>query len=227
MTRPHLTVYPDLEQGSDAWLAQRRGLVTASVIGDLITTKTLKVADNETSRGLTALLVAERITGWTDPTFMSDDMFRGIENEPIARDVYSEHFEPVHEAGFMVREQDGLRVGYSPDGLVGSDGLIEIKSRRAKIHLAHVLGGTAPAENMPQLQCGLYVSGRKWVDYVSFSGGMPLWVKRVYPDPRWFDAITEAVAAFEAKAADMISRYAKAVEGFPETERVTELEMVI
>lgn len=219
MTEPKLTIYPGLEQGSDEWLAQRRGLVTASVIGDLITTKTLKVADNETSRGLTALLVAERITGWTDPTFMSDDMFRGIEDEPRARAKYSENYEAVHEIGFMVREHNGLRIGYSPDGLVGGDGLIEIKSRKSKIHLAHILGGEVPTENMPQCQAGLYVTGRKWLDYISWCGGMPMWVKRVYPDPRWFDAITEAIETFEANAADMIRRYNKAIEGLSTTER--------
>jgi hypothetical protein len=47
---------------------------------------------------------------------------------------------------------------------------------------------------MAQLQCGLLVSGRKWIDYVSYCGGMPLYVKRVEPDERWFDAIVEAVS---------------------------------
>lgn len=222
-----LTVYPDLLQGSDEWLAQRRGIVTASIVGDLITAKTLKPASNDTSRGLTALLVAERITGWTDPTFMSDDMLRGIEDEPRARDVYSEHYAPVYEAGFMVREHDGIRIGYSPDGLVGADGLIEIKSRRPKIHVAHILSGHVPSEVMPQLQCGLLVSGRKWIDYISFSGGMPMWVKRVHPDQRWFDAILAAVHAFEANAAEMIRLYNEAVEGLPTTERNIEMEIVL
>lgn len=221
-----LTVYPDLLQGSDEWLAQRRGIVTASVIGDLITAKTLQPANNETSRGLTALLVAERITGWTDPTYMSDDMFRGIEDEPRARDIYSEHYAPVQEVGFMVREHRGIRIGYSPDGLVGADGLIEIKSRRPKIHVGHILSGHPPTDVMAQLQCGLLVSGRKWLDYISFSGGMHLWVKRVYPDDRWFEAILAAVRAFEDNAAEMMRLYAERVEGFPMTERVIEHGLV-
>ncbi|WP_285189894.1 lambda exonuclease family protein [Rhodococcus sp. MEB041] len=223
-TEPRLIVHPDILQGSDEWHAQRRGIVTASMVGKLVTAKTLQVASNQESRGLTAQLVAERITGWTDPTFMNDDMMRGIEDEPRARDKYSKHYAPVVETGFMVREFDGMKLGYSPDGLVGDDGLIEAKSRRPKIHLETILSGHPPIENMAQLQCGLLVSGREWIDYLSYCGGMPMWVHRVKPDQRWFDAITAAVVAFERNAAEMIRLYRESVEGFPTTEReITEM----
>jgi hypothetical protein len=82
-----LIEYPDLIQGSDEWVAARRGIVTASVVGQLITTKTIKPASNEASRALTRHLVAERITGWTEPTWISADMERGNRDEPIARDL--------------------------------------------------------------------------------------------------------------------------------------------
>ena len=84
-----------------------------------------------------------------------------------------------------------------------------------------------PAENMAQLQCGLLVSGREWIDYVSFCGGMPLWVKRVEPDPKWQAAIVAAVAAFEEAVAQMVADYHKAVTGLPMTERLLIEEMVI
>ena len=80
---------------------------------------------------------------------------------------------------------------------------------------------------MAQLQTGLLVSGREWVDYVSYSGGMPLWVQRVTPDRAWFDAILAAVQAFEEAAASMAARYLAAVQGLPMTERTPELEMVV
>src|SRR5699024_982986 len=124
---------PDLEQGSDEWLQQRCGMVTASVVGKLITTKTLKPADNDTSRGLTETLVAERITGHVEPTYVNDDMLRGIECEPLARDRYAECYAPVEQVGFMVQSFDnplGFDIGFSPDGLVGDSGLIEIKCPR-------------------------------------------------------------------------------------------------
>ena len=217
-----LTILPDLIQGSESWHAARCGMVTASVVGKLIT-PTLKVADNETSRGLTLSLVAERITGHVDETFMSADMWRGIEDEPIARDLYREHHAPVEEVGLMVRADDdwgGYRIGYSPDGLVGDEGLIECKSRLQKVHLRTILTDEIPAENMAQLQCGLLVSGRAWIDYLSYCGGMPLYVKRVHPDPSWHASIVAAVAKFESNAAAYVFRYREAVRGFPTTERV-------
>ncbi|RDI13489.1 YqaJ-like recombinase protein [Rhodococcus sp. AG1013] len=275
MSSPTLTELPSLVQGTDEWHDQRRGIVTASVVGNLIATRSLSAIDydcpscdaqandpcrskvkagatiktlhseraevarrsrssivfetasNDTSRSVTALLVAERITNWTDPTYISDDMLRGIEDEPRARDIYAEHFAPVRETGIMIRDDNGVRIGYSPDGLVGDDGLIEVKSRRQKKQVETVISGHPPAENMAQLQCGLLVSGRKWIDYISYSGGMHLWVKRVYPDQRWFDAITAAVHAFEENAAEMIRLYEESVVGLPLTERIIEMEMVV
>lgn len=221
-----LHTYPDLVQCTDEWLAARRGIVTASVVGQLITPSTIKPASNDKSRALTTLLVAERITGWSDPVYVSDDMMRGTLDEPIARAKYAEHYAPVTELGFMVLDEPWGRLGYSPDGLVGDDGLIEIKSRRAKTQLATILRDEVPAENMAQIQAGLLVSGRQWCDYVSFCGGMPLYVKRVHADPRWFDAITAAVTTFETAAADMVDRYATATAGRPATERTTyDMEM--
>ena len=214
-----ITTYPTLMQGTDEWFAARRGLVTASVIGKLLTA-TLKVADNNTSRGLALTLTAERITGNIDPSFLSADMWRGVEDEPVARDLYAERYAPVEQLGFIVRDFGDYQIGYSPDGLVGDDGLIECKSRLQKIHLQTILDDRVPDENMAQLQCGLLVSGRAWIDYVSYCGGMPLWVKRVTPDLSWQAAILAAVEALEESAADMTARYHAAVEGLPITERV-------
>lgn len=222
-----LITHPDLLQGTDDWHDQRRGMVTASAVGKLITPKTVTVASNPESRSLTVLLASERITGWTEPTFLSDDMMRGIADEPIARDKYAEHYAPVKECGFMVEDRWGFQVGYSPDGLVGDDGLIEIKSRRPKVQLATILAGEVPIENMAQLQCGLLVTGREWIDYVSWCGGMPMWVKRVLPQQKWFDTITEAAATFEENVAEMISAYGQYVTGLQPTERTVENEMVI
>lgn len=218
--------FPDLPQGSDQWLDQRRGMVTASVVGRLLTA-TGKVADNDQSRGLTATLVAERITGFTELTYVSDDMLRGHDDEPRAVDRYSEHYAPVTTCGFMVRDDWGFKIGYSPDGLVGDDGLVEVKSRRPKKHLQTILADEAPSESMAQLQCGLLVSGRAWCDYVSYCGGMPMWVKRIEPDPYWADAIVAAVEEFEANAIEMTFNYQQATRGLATTERAVELEMVI
>lgn len=214
-----LTVHTDLEQGSDEWLQARLGLVTASVVGQLIT-PTLKVADNETSRGLMLLLTAERLTGHIDPVYVSDDMLRGQMDEPIARVWYAEHHAPVTEVGFMVEERPGFTLGYSPDGLVGDDGLIEIKSRKPKVHLKHLLSGEPPKENLAQMQAGMLVSGRKWCDYISWCGGLRPFVCRVPADPRWAAVIVEAVEAFESTSSEKIADYFAVTDGIPDTERV-------
>lgn len=220
--------YPDLEQGTEEWHAIRRGIVTASVVGQLLTA-TGRPASNDTSRRLTLSLVAERITGYTEPTWVNDDMLRGQLDEPIARDLYTEHIAPhmtpVTETGFMVRDDWGWSLGYSPDGLVGDHGLIEVKSRRQKKQLQTILADQVPVENMAQLQAGLLVSGREWIDYVSFSGGMPLYVKRVTVDPKWSEAIVDAVSAFEQAAEVMTHDYPTRTADMPTTERRIELEM--
>jgi len=218
-----LTIH-NFEQGTPEWHDARRGLVTASAVGKLLT-PTLKTANNEASRGLTHQLVAERLTGNTDPTYPSKDMERGTFDEPAARAVYNDEIAPVVECGFMILTTDaGHRIGYSPDGLVGDDGLIEIKSRLQKNHLATILSNEIPAENMAQLQCGLLVSGRSWVEYVSFCSGMPLWTKRVEPDPEWHTALLEAVDTFEERARLITDDYTKKTAGLPETIRIPELE---
>ena len=215
-----LKVYEDLEQGSPEWLAARCGIVTASVVGQLITPKTIKPAVNDYSRGLTATLVAERITEHVEPMQVSQAMLRGTLDEPYARDAYSEHYAPATEVGFMVKDFGAYKIGFSPDGLVGDDGLIEIKSRAQKKHLQTILADEVPLENVAQIQTGLLVSGRGWCDYVSFCSGMPLFTKRVRPDPKWFEAITEAVESFEANAAAMIATYTAATKDLPTTERL-------
>ena len=214
-----LKFYRELIQGTDEWFAVRRGILTASVVGKLLT-PTLKVANNESSRGVVLTLAAERITGYVDPTYCGSSMERGHEDEPYARDTYSEHVAPVDEVGLMVRDDWGYRIGYSPDGLVGDDGQIEIKSRLQRLHLRTILEDRVPGEYLAQIQCGLLVSGRAWCDFVSYCGGMPLYVKRVYPDPTWFAAILAAVETFEANVADILARYHEVVAGLPATERV-------
>lgn len=217
-----LTIH-DVEQGTEEWHVLRRGIVTASTIGQLITPKTVKVAANDTARALVMHLTAERITGYTEPTYASMDMERGKIDEPYARDVYSEHYAAAVEVGFMMNTFNGHTLGYSPDGVVGDDGLIEIKSRRQKQQLATVLADAVPLENMAQCQTGLLVTGRKWLDYVSFCGGMPLYVKRVYPDQQWFAAITAALDLFEAEAERITAIYTARTNGAPMTERALDI----
>lgn len=214
-----LTVHDQMQQGTQEWHDARRGLVTASVVGKLIT-PTLKTASNDTSRGIIATLAAERISGFTEDTPMNSDMWRGVDSEPYARDIYSGHYQQAVECGFMVRHFDGFDLGYSPDGLVADDGLIEIKAPRAKTHINYILAGGVPAHYMAQCQAGLLVSGRRWLDFVSFCGGLPLFVARVTPDQAWQEAIIAAATQAETDITDLVGNYRTRSVGLHATERI-------
>ncbi len=219
----------DIEQGSDEWHALRCGILTASET-KLILTPTLKPASNDKERSHLFELLGQRITGYTEPRYISDDMLRGHEDEIEARIRYAEHYAPVAECGFITMDDHGLVIGYSPDGLVGDAGLIECKSRRQKFQVETILANEVPAEYMLQIQTGLLVSGRKWLDFVSYCAGLPMFVKRVYPDERYQEAIISAACEFEDRltAAHMryngwCSRQAPLIE----TERTIEEEMTL
>jgi putative phage-type endonuclease len=217
----------DIEQGSDEWHAIRRGVITASAISRLLT-GTGKPANNDTSRAQLYQLLAERITGESDPGFYNDDMARGHLLEPYARDLYSQHYNEVQECGFISCQISGVVIGYSPDGLVGDDGLIEIKSPRQKTHLKTLLTNQVPGEYIPQVQTGLAVSGRAWCDFISYAPGLPLFVRRVERDELVIGQIIAAAQAAEEQLAAMLVIYEGLAAQFPATEPIQpEQEIVI
>lgn len=222
--------HPEVTQGSDEWLAMRCGLLTASEMKHVIT-PTLKVANNDKTRAHLYELLAQRITRYVEPMYVGDDMLRGQEDEFYARQVYTEHYAPVEQVGFITNDRWGFTIGYSPDGLVGKDGLIEIKSRSQKYQVRTIIenltGGTIPADYVMQCQTGLLVSEREWLDFISYSGGLPMAVVRVWPDDAVQGAIIEAAAAFEAKLAECLEIYRSASVGLIPTERREMQEMFI
>ena len=222
-----LHVFDDLEQGSDEWLAARRGIVTASVVGQLITPGTIKAASNDKTRALHAQLAAERITGRSESVFVNDDMMRGNLHEPVARDRYAEHHGvEVEQVGFMLRDELGFKLGASPDGLVRTDGGLEIKCPRAKTHIQTILTDQVPAYNMAQVQATLVVTGRAWWDFVSFCAGLPLYTKRVYPDPKWRDSIINAATLAEHAIGSMLQRWETATADLPPTDYIPTFEEI-
>lgn len=219
--------YHDIEQGVAEWLALRCGILTASEI-KLIMTPTLKVASNDKERAHLFELLAQRITGHTEPQYVSDDMLRGHEDEIEARIKYAEHYAPVTECGFVTRDMGGYVIGYSPDGLVGDDGLIECKSRRQKYQVETILADAVPPEYMLQIQTGLLVTERNWMDFVSYSAGLPMFVKRVWPDAAIQEAIIAASQQFEDRLQVAIKKYERMLQAMPvliETERTIEQEI--
>lgn len=231
-----IRIYTDLIQGSDEWLAARCGLLTASEM-KLIITPTLKVASNDKERAHLYELLAQRITGYVEPHYISDDMLRGQEDEWEAVRVYAENYAPVERVGFITNDKWGFTIGYSPDGLIGDDGLIECKSRRQKYQVQTIVENvltdgaqTIPPEYAIQVQTGLLVSEREWTDFVSYSGGLPMAVIRCFPIPEVQDAILNAAAEFEARLAKKLVDYRAALESDARlipTERRIEMEMHI
>ncbi len=208
----------NLIQGCDEWFEQRLGIMTASEM-KLVLTPTLKIASNAKEKQHLFELAAQRITKYVAPSYISDDMLRGYDDEIEVRKLYSEHREPVKECGFITTDRFGFTLGYSPDGLVGDDGLIECKSRLGKYQIETIVADECPTEYMLQVQTGLLITGRKWCDFISYSAGLPMFIKRVYPEPKYQDAITEAARGFEMRLQDAVKRFETASAAMIQTER--------
>ena len=222
--------HPDMIQGSEEWIAARCGLLTASEMKLIITPVTLKPAKNDKASAHLYELLAQRITGYVEPRYISEDMLRGTEDELEAREIYAKHYNSVTGVGFITNSQWGFTLGYSPDGLVGDDGLIECKSRRQKFQVETIISNAVPDEHVIQIQSAFLITGRAWCDYVSYCGGMPLAVIRVEPDEKIMNAILAAATAFEDALAEKHEQYKATLEASPqviETERRIEKEMFV
>jgi hypothetical protein len=213
-----VTYHRDLVQGSDEWHRVRLGLLTASEI-KLILTPTLKVADNDKTRAHVYDLLAQRITQHVEPSYQSYDMERGNFEEEQARSRYNDDYAPVEECGFITNDKLGFMLGYSPDGLVGDDGQIEAKSRLPKWQMQtlveNIATKTVPIDFMMQIQGGLLISERKWCDFITYSGGMPMGVARAYPDPKVHEAIANAAIGFEATITEKRAIYEELIASDP------------
>lgn len=222
-----IAYHENFDQGSLEWLQARCGLLTASEM-KLILTPTLKVANNDKTRAHVYELAAQRITQYVEPHYIGDEMLRGHEDEVRARFAYNEKFGSCTECGFVTSDKWDFTIGYSPDALVGDDGLIECKSRRQKFQVQTILNGV-PDEHWLQLQTGLLVTERAWLDYVSYSGGMPMVVMRVEPHAETQEAIIAAATRFEEQVAGAVAEYTFMLDSgrlrWTPTERVIEEEM--
>lgn len=215
----NIILHKEFEQKSGDWLKARCGMLTSSDI-DKIVTPTLKIASNEKERQHLYELLAQRVNNYVEPSFVSFDMVRGENEEIRARELYSQKVAPVEQAALVTNDMLGYTIGWSPDGLVGNDGQIEIKSRRQKFQAQTIIEGAMPTDYMLQVQFGLLVSQRKWCDFISYSNGMPMFVLRVNPDPIVHAAIVTAANAFEERLQAAIVKYNEAVAKYLPTERL-------
>lgn len=204
----------DIIQGSDAWHQIRLGKVTASRVADVIA-KT-KSGWGASRANYAAQLICERMTGVAAESFTSAAMAHGTATEPDARAAYEFRTDAdVIAIGFV--DHPTIRMsGASPDGLIGEDGLVEIKCPQSATHIDTLLGQSVPSKYITQMQWQMACTGRAWCDFVSYDPRMPeamrLFVHRVARDADLIASLEADVLAFlievEKKAAELTARYA-------------------
>lgn len=189
-----MKIVTDIEQGTPEWLALRLGIATASELDCLLVS-----GKHPTGFGVAAFtymdqLIGERITEEAaELPFQTKATIRGHEQEGVALSLYEAREEvKVQKVGIILNRG----IGYSPDGLVGTDGLIEIKTKLPKFQVGVILSGEVPKEHVAQCQGGLWASNRDWIDFISYWPGMPLFVKRMNRDEAMIRKIAERVKLF-------------------------------
>lgn len=200
-----------MNQGSPEWLAARAGHCTASRFKDVLAK--IKTGESASRRNYRLQLVTERLTGRPCESFTNAAMEWGTQSEPFARAAYeSAKGLMVDETG-LVLHPDMQWVGASPDGLVAADGGVEIKCpHQSTVHVETLECGMPP-EHKAQVQGTLWVTGRKWWDFVSFDPRMPehlqLYVERINRDDDYINKLALEVATFLMEVEQMRERLYK------------------
>ena len=197
-----------IEQGSPEWFAARLGKATASRIADIVATT--KSGYGASRANYAAELVCERLTGTPVEKYKSAEMIWGTEKEPEARDSYCFYRDvSVEQIGFIDHPTIAM-AGASPDGLVGEDGLIEIKAPNTATHLETLLGQSVPAKYTSQMQWQMACTGRRWCDFVSYDPRLPenmrLFTKRIFRDQVVIDRLEREVKLFLSEIDSTISK---------------------
>ena len=197
-----MQVFENLIQGSPEWFQARAGIVTASVMQQL-----LARGQGKTRAALMHKLIAERMTGEVEESYTNAHMERGKELEGTARELYLQTVDVTgREVGFVRNHEDIGGVGYSPDYMLADGGIVEIKTRLGRLQVELLLDGRVPSEHTAQIQCGLWVAEAEYLDFVSYSPFMPLFKARVYRDEAYIQNMREEVIAFYAEMKSKIQR---------------------
>lgn len=188
------------DQGSEEWFRARLGLPTASEFSTVMA-KGKDGGSSLTRKTYLMKLAGELLTGEPMESYSNVHMERGKDQEDEARECYS-----------FMKDADPMRVGFvvngpkgcSPDSLLGDDGGLEIKTALPHIQVERLLRGELPAEHKAQVQGNLWVTERKWWDFVSYCPRLPLLVVRVERDDEYIAKISKAVDAFNVELATTV-----------------------
>lgn len=204
-----------ITQGSEEWMQCRIGKVTASRLNDVMAT--LKSGgEAATRKNYRAQLIAERLTGVKADSFSNSAMQWGTEMEPIARANYEILLGvDVDQVGFIDHPSISMS-GASPDGLIGVDGLIEIKCPNTATHIEYLISGVVPSEYHNQMLWQMECTGRKWCDFASFDPRMPeemqLFIVKFNRDEERIKEIKDGVIKFLDEVETLMSRLKESVK---------------
>ena len=181
-----------MPQRSFEWFQARMGMPTASNFGEIMAKGR---GSAPSARRMTYMhkLLAERLSRELDENYTGPDAMRGVEMEEVALQAYEfETGAKVQKVGFVKNDFAGA----SPDGLVGDEGLVEVKCPRRHHYIRMALSDDPAADYRHQIGGQLWLSGRKWCDLVLYSPPLPLSIQRCHSDDEQRAAMAEAVEAF-------------------------------
>ena len=200
-----MEIITGIDQGTEEWLALKFGWVTASKFKDV-----MAKGAGKTRKSYMYQLAAEAITGERVESYSNEYMEWGTLTEPQARAMYElESGNIVDEVSFIKLDELN-KIGCSPDGLIGKDGMVEIKCPKTTTQIETYLFGKMPTGHNAQVQGQLWVSGRQWTDFVSFDpridGDSSYFCVRIERDEEYIQALAEACFLFAQELREMVKK---------------------
>ncbi len=192
------------EQGTDEWRQMRAGIPTASEFATVLA-KGRGGGESKTRRTYLLKLAGERLTGEPAESYSNGHMERGKAIEAEARNAYAFMRDADYEQVGFIRNGNA---GCSPDGLIGDDGMVEIKTKLPHLQLEVLLANELPAEHVAQCQGALWIAEREWLDFVSYWPRLPLFTVRVQRDEAYIARLKIEVADFNSELDAIIKRFA-------------------
>jgi len=204
-----MEIIKDIEQGSEDWFALRYGWITASMFKAVISNGRGS-APSKTRLSYMYQLAAEAVSEMRQESFTSEYMEWGTETEPQAREMYEFVTDNQVEEVAFIRLGGDRKIGCSPDGLIGDDGMIEIKCPKTTTQVETFLAGKMPTVHKAQVQGQLWVSGREWCDFVSFDpridGDASFFKERIVRDEEYIKELEEKCFKFEEELLEIINK---------------------
>jgi putative phage-type endonuclease len=198
----------DVEQGSPEWFSARLGIPTASMFDKIITTTG---QPSKSAANYAFAVAGERLSGRVEEGYTNAAMERGKELESEARELYE--FVSgceVKQIGLVYKDENRL-FSCSPDGLIGNDGGVEIKCPSIGVHTRYLYGNKCPTDYYQQVQGCLFVTGRKWWDFVSYYPDVEPLIVRCYPDRKFQDALSREIEKFCSEVDRIVSEISRRI----------------